>query len=161
METQLQADLSDLDFDLKSGIIRWKTQRSRNIKPGQIAGNISKVGYRSIKIDGKSYLAHRLVWLFAAGDWPKGDLDHINGDKLDNRISNLREANKSQNGANKHAIRSGLKGCCWNRGNNKWQASIRKNGKRTFLGYFDTEQEAHDAYCSAALIYHGEFARFN
>lgn len=89
-------------------------------------------------------------------------VDHINGNPLDNRRANLREATNSQNQANARK-RSGsvspLKGVTWMRSSRKWRAQIKRDGKTIYLGCFDTEQGAHEAYAAAAPIVHGEFAR--
>jgi hypothetical protein len=93
----------------------------------------------------------------------KGEyVDHINGDGLDNRRSNLRLATKAQNQRNQRLRRdnkSGFKGVCWDNRAKKWRALIRFNGKQKTLGYFDTPEEAYEAYCAAAIELHGEFAR--
>ena len=115
---------------------------------------------RSQWVDGRhlNLLLHRVI----AGT-PKGmDTDHKNGDGLDNRRSNLRNATTSQNMCNqrkKANSASGLKGASWAGHLGKWRATIRLNGKRKSLGVFDTPEQAHAAYCKAAPDFHGEFAR--
>lgn len=86
-------------------------------------------------------------------------IDHINGIKSDNRICNLRPATRSQNGANRVAIR-GMKGAFFHKSSGKWSAQISKENKKMHLGLFDTEGEAHEAYKEASLRMHGEFSRF-
>lgn len=89
-------------------------------------------------------------------------VDHINGNPLDNRRKNLRECDTSQNGKNKRASgESKYLGVCKSTGREKWQATIKANGKYKMLGRFDTQEEAALAYDKAAKIYHGEFARLN
>ena len=115
--------------------------------------------YLNIGIDYRVYKAHRLAWLYTHGEWPKGQIDHINGDKLDNRISNLRVATPSQNKQNARKARSdsrsGLLGATWYSKGKKWRAAIQVDGKKKHLGYFDTAQEAHDVFMKAKRELHG------
>ena len=127
-----------------------------------IAGTTHVKGYRQIRIDGILYMAHRVAWMMTYGCWPAGQLDHINGDKADNRITNLREATNGQNKANtfkaqKNSI-SGIKGVHQWR-SDRWTAQIRADGKRYYLGSFKTPEEARMAYADAAARYFGEFAQ--
>lgn len=127
-------------------------------------GTITKTGYRRIAIDGKRYLAHRLAWLYVHGSFPVEQLDHINGDRLDNRICNLREASQSQNLRNKkrtQSVNKYLKGAKFVAITGKWTAKIVFNKNTHHLGTFDTELEAHHAYAKAAGELHKEFARFS
>jgi hypothetical protein len=96
---------------------------------------------------------------------PKGvEVDHINGDKLDNRKANLRIADRYGNARNTRKIRVGTsryKGVCWKRRSDRWYASIKANGRHVFLGHFDTEEDAARVYNEAAKRYFGDFARLN
>lgn len=116
-------------------------------------------GYIVISILDKIHYAHRLAWLYMTGSYPELMIDHANGDKADNRFCNLREANNSQNQKNKK-VRSDsttkLKGA-W-KAKNRWVSQININGKKVHLGTFDTPEEAHEAYCSAADRYNKEFS---
>jgi hypothetical protein len=139
----------------------WTWLKSGNGRRANlVAGRIDFYGYRNIGIEGRPYKAHRLAWFYVTGAWPKGELDHINGDKGDNRWANLREANRSQNEANK-LVRSnntsGFKGVSWSRDLRKWRAYI--SGKQIHLGCFDTPHQAYAKYCLAARQHFGEFAR--
>ena len=155
-----QSEVKELfDYNTDTGVFIWKVSRSNSVKIGDIAGTITEHGYRAINLRGKIYYAHRLAWLYTFGCWPKGKMDHKNGVRSDNRINNIREANDLQNSANKKKIRSGLKGCYWNQDRQKWQAGISINNKTKNLGRFATEQEAHDAYFTAAQQLYGAFAR--
>jgi hypothetical protein len=135
----------------------------RQAKEGQKAGSLSPSdGYLRIRIDGRGYPVHRLAWLYVYGQWPSGEIDHINRIRDDNRLFNLREASISQNRWNRSKNRnntSGLKGVCFNKKEGKWQASIGVYGKLVHLGLHKTIEAAHAAYCAAAEQFHGEFAR--
>lgn len=151
-----------LDYNPTTGVFTWKVTRARGARAGAIAGSISKDGYGLIGIDGRNYPAHRLAWLHYHGVWPKGDIDHVSLDKLDNRIINLRPASRSQNMANTTAHRdnhSGLKGVFFDRRRQRWASMITKDGRRKWLGYFDTAELAHAAYTRAADVMFGVFAR--
>ena len=121
-------------------------------------------GYLIIRIDDVLYRACRLAWLYMTGEWPKGDVDHKDRNKANNKWANLRDATQSQNQANTTArasCQSGLKGA-YPHGQNpgRWTGQIKHNGKTLYLGSFDTPEEAHAAYRIKALELFGEFARF-
>lgn len=132
------------------------------MKAGDIAGMTHRTGYRMIYTGGKMYSSHRLAWLYMTGEWPTKDIDHINCVKHDNKWANLREATDAQNAMNrpKRVMTSGrLKGITWNKSAKKWQAGIGHNGVYHYLGLFNTQENAHAAYCVAAVARFGEFAR--
>ena len=150
-------------YDPETGELWWRVQKHRR-KMDQPAGSVAVNGrYRQISINRRQYLAHRLAWLYVHGEWPNGQIDHINGDRLDNRIANLREADNAQNSQNRPQQsnnKSGFKGVFFNhRHSQPWQAQIMARGQRVQLGYFATAEEAHEAYKEAAARLHGEFAR--
>ncbi len=149
-----------LDYNPENGVFVWKVRKSDKTKIGQVAGCFSR--YCLIRIDGKRYLAHRLAWLYMTGDWPSAQIDHANGDKFDNRWSNLRLATPSQNNANvgiRSNNTSGFKGVTWHKRNGAWQAQIAYGNCYTYLGQFKTKEEAAAAYQSAASQMHKEYAR--
>lgn len=152
-----------LDYSEETGVFKWKTRISNRIQIGDIAGNLDKDGYIQIRIHGVIYRAHRLVWLYLYGRWPKDQIDHINMIRKDNRISNLREASRTQNFMNKTKLKnntSGFKGVFWNTQKNKWSAKIIVNKKQIHLGSFLNSEDASAAYKIAAIKYHGEFANY-
>jgi HNH endonuclease len=127
---------------------------------GTIAGWIDAYGYRCIGIDGKSYKAHRLAWLWMTGEFPACEIDHIDGNPLNSRWENLRAADHGQNARNQKLRadnKSGFKGVRANC--QKWVARIRVNGKTVVIGSFVTPEAAHAAYAAKASELFGEFAR--
>src|SRR5690554_1482515 len=122
-----------LEYDLVTGVFRWRRRR-RGVRPDRLAGFNMKNGYLGIGIDGKNYYAHRLAWIYVHGEIPEGmHIDHINGDKRDNRIANLRVGTQGQNLQNLRAARSdnklGMLGVCFDKSRGKYKAYIAVNGK--------------------------------
>ena len=156
----LNQDLLCELFEYKDGHLYWKVNKGR-AKNGTKAGSIHNQGYLSVRINKKAYLLHRLIYLYHNGVLPEF-IDHINGNKLDNHIENLRPATLSQNGCNATLSKrntSGIKGVSWNKRYNKWEAYLNKNNKRTCIGKFSSLEEATKAVTEARNIYHKEFAR--
>lgn len=140
-----------LHYDSATGEFTWvrKSHSKAKAKPGDIAGGLCCYGYVRIKIGKKSYKAHRLAWLYTYGEWPTEFIDHINGDRSDNRISNIRCASNAQNQQNRKAGTNsshGLLGVTWNNQANRWAARIMLNGKRKHIGYYGSAEEASHAY---------------
>lgn len=150
-----------LDYDPLTGDFRWKVRRGQ-ASVGKIAGTPHNQGYIQIKAGEKIVLAHRLAWFVTYGKFPSCDIDHINGDKRDNRIANLRLATRSENMANTTLPRSntsGFKGVWYFKRTGRWMAGFRKDGKSIHLGYFDTAEEAAEAHRIAYAKAFGEYAR--
>jgi len=140
-------------YNPETGIIKWKTSgRGRKIKPENISDGVidKKEGYIYLQPGGKKYLAHRLIWLYEKGVMPKLQIDHIDGDRTNNRITNLREVTPSENQFNTKA-----KGYFFSKERNKYRALITAYGKTTYLGDFDTELEANNAYLKGKIRIHG------
>lgn len=119
-------------------------------------------GHGQIGIHCKNYMLHRVAWAHYYGEWPKGNLDHINGDPSDNRICNLREATQSQNMMNatiRSDSSSGVKGVSWSKKEKRWYAYINKNKKMLSLGRYELLEDAIAARIDGEKIHHGEFAR--
>jgi len=149
------------DYDAETGELRWRKHRYAPWV-GTVAGGVQKDGYRRVCFQTqyrcKSYPAHRLIWLWVYGEWPPVYIDHINMDKDDNRLVNLRLATRSQNLANQRSFnKNGFKGI--SPVGSRWRANIQKDRKSRYLGTFDTPEQAHAAYCEAAKQVHGEFMR--
>ena len=148
-----------LSYDAMSGVFTWRENRS-NVKAGAVAGCKNVHGYLVIRLFGKLRLAHRLAWLHHYGDeGMPALLDHINGDKADNRIANLRAATKVINGQNRRTAQtnnksSGLLGVAWLERVQKFMAYIDVGGKRRYLGLHSDKAVAHQVYLDAKRKIH-------
>lgn len=154
-----------LDYCPQTGIFQWKY---RSDMPNQwntrfaqqVAGGYSGDGYIAIRINGRRYLSHRLVFLWMTGSFPICEIDHINGIRYDNRFDNLREATSSENKMNacRHKDnKSGVKGIRFHKRAKKYQARVNIDGKAIYLGLFDTAEEAKTERDKVARCVHGDF----
>ena len=147
-----QSELKEiLHYNPKTGVFTWIESNSNRVKIGDIAGHFHKSsGYIVIAINGKLCKSHRLAWLYMTGHVPKDCIDHINGDRSDNRFCNLREATQSQNNQNRIKAQknntTGYLGVTFHKATNKYLAKIRIGGKCEHLGIFTTPEEASKAY---------------
>lgn len=152
-----------LDYDPLTGIFRWRDMpQGRRSLIGEVAGFPGNNGHWRIQIDGRTYQAHRVAWLYMTGVMPVEEVDHENLKRSDNRWENLRLATHAQNMSNTSARAtntSGFKGVSLFKQSGKWKAQIQSEGKGYHLGLFDTPEAAHAAYVEAANRLHGEFAR--
>lgn len=154
MDSNILRDL--LSYDEVSGAFTWNESRG-SVKKGSLAGYLGSGGYWQIKVSGSLYLAHRLAWLYVHGIWPDDQLDHKDGDRLNNSISNLRQCNSAQNHQNRRSVSgstSSSVGVCWEEGRKRWRADIKVEGKPRYLGRFLTEAEAISAYAKAKRDIH-------
>jgi len=146
-----------LHYDSDTGTFTWVDSRGR-VASGDVAGSPQSMGYLSIRINGRLHLAHRLAWLYSTGEWPKYQIDHINGIRTDNRISNLRDVTANVNQQNQRRGQSGgktgLLGVSLYKKTGKYRSEIMCFGAIKFLGYFDTAPEAHAAYVKAKREIH-------
>jgi hypothetical protein len=152
-----------LHYEPDTGNFYWTDNHPRIRWRGKKSGTPHHNGYIKISLDGQFYAAHRLAWLYVTGAWPKVYLDHINRDRADNRIANLRECDSQLNWFNSRArSASGLKGVYRRTANpNRWYAEIRVGGKLKTLGTFGSRDEAAAVYAAAARLHRGEFARLS
>lgn len=144
-----------LSYSPETGEFRWKKRASQK-QAGELAGYTSGT-YAQIGIDGVIYFSHRIAFLLVEGRWPHHDVDHINGNRQDNRWSNLREAKRHENNQNlgmRSDNRSGVKGVWWVSSSQKWSSQIQSQGKRYHLGSFESLEEAAAAYAAAKLKIH-------
>lgn len=141
-----------LHYDPFTGIFTWKVTRTGSAKPGTVAGYIKNEGYICIKIDCRSYMAHRLAFLYMLGRWPKGDVLHTDGRSADNRWHMLGEGTRAENLKDQqipHNNKSGTTGVCWGKKEQKWRARIKVNYKEINLGHFKDKADAIAARRSA------------
>lgn len=134
-----------LFYNTSTGEFLWTKSPAIRIKAGQSAGRICHNGYREIGFKKKLYRAHRLAWLLSYGEWPNEEVDHINGNRADNSLSNLRSVTRRENCKNiklKPGHASGVIGVRFHAQRDKWQAQITVDGKNFHLGYFHTKEPA-------------------
>ncbi len=151
---------SILDYNLDTGIFTWKVNKAQRTKIGDVAGWLSN-GYTKIEINNNSYNAHRLAWLYVYGKLPENLVDHIDGNRSNNKISNLRESTyqtNSQNYKTPKTNKSGVKNVSWYKSMNKWVVSISVKKIKKTIGYFDNLEFAELVAIEARNKYRGEFA---
>ena len=141
--------LENIHYDPETGIFTWIKQKAQRTKIGSIAGKKDNKGYVQLTYDYKNYSAHRLAWFYVYKEFPSKALDHINRNKEDNRISNLREVSSAENSQNRSS-----KGYWLQKAPNIWRSKIVVNNKTIYLGLFKTEEEAREAYVKAKREYH-------
>lgn len=156
-DTLIIADLHELlDYNPESGCITWKT----GLRTGIDAGSRRQDGYIKLCLRRKQYLGHRVAWAMHYGRWPEYQIDHINGNPRDNRISNLREATNRQNSLNRGRYKSNTSGHVGvARSGNRWRAYICSGGRQRHLGCFGDRKSASAAYESYAQKIFNEFKR--
>ena len=147
-----------MNYDPLTGQFSWRVRLSNRAPAGSLCTNKDRHGYIRVRIDGQLYWAARLAWFYVHGRWPPNDIDHIDGTRDNNAITNLREATRSQNLSNRKPGRA-FKGAYYNRRQNRWHSAICVNRVSHYLGMFKTEREAHQAYAAASAEHHGQFAR--
>jgi len=148
-----------LSYDANTGFFTHNKDFGSRYKIGDRAdtpGHAALTGYRLVNLLNSKYLGHRAAWLHHYGAWPDGIIDHINGDKSDNRIANLRDVSHQVNNENRrhksHQNKAGFMGVLI--ANGRYRARILVNRKGIHLGMFDTPEEANEAYIEAKRIYH-------
>jgi len=148
MSTLSHLDLiRSLSYDQETGIFTWNIPTSKTAV-GDQAGYLRKDGYRYIQINGKQCLAHRLAWFYVYKEWPPEDIDHINRNRADNRLENLRSSNRQLNAKNRSTYKNnttGEAGVYYMTGKYKWRAIITIDGKAVSLGCFPCKYSATQA----------------
>ena len=143
---------------------RAQSSWNKRFSEKQAFNILTNLGYLGGHLLGKTYKAHRVIWAIEMGKWPPQEIDHIDGDKTNNKMCNLRLANRSQNNANTVSRKNSSSkylGVHFVNRNKKWCAAIRKDRKTNFSGYFECEIEAAKAYDARAKELHGDFANLN
>jgi HNH endonuclease/AP2 domain len=149
-------------YDPDTGLLTWKRKTGDKVVVGSVAGCLNPKGYIRLMVNKHWMLAHRAAWAIYHGEWPARQIDHINGDKSDNRLVNLRQATPSQNGHNRGPQinnLSGYKGV--HRRGSRWAAQIKVGGRHIRLGTWPTAEEAAAAYDTAVRLFVGEFGKTN
>lgn len=161
---------SILDYNEKTGVLTWKKRPEEHFKSkkvfaiwngkysGKVAGcnhtNQNGKKYRLISIDNRRYLEHRVIWLLVHGIEPRNEIDHINGNGLDNRIENLRDITRGENNKNiklSKRNKSGFVGVSFDKAKGKYKAEIGLKGKTKFIGYFSDFTQACEARKKAEI----------
>jgi hypothetical protein len=140
-----------LHYAPETGVFTWKIKTCRKVVPGAIAGSIKPEGYTIIRINKIAYRASRLAWFYTTGKQPIYDIDHIDGDPRNNSFANLRDVTTAGNIQNQKKAHSRNKtgkflGVSKLKSSKRWRARICTNGVQTVIGWFDTPEEAHQAY---------------
>jgi hypothetical protein len=156
METLSAAEVRRLfDYMPETGKLIRKVRTSNRIKVGDEAGQRNTTGHLQCRVNGRLYLVHRIIWLFVYGSFPVGEIDHIDGDKTNNKICNLRDVSHTENMQNlqksHRGSKTGLLGAHPHKATGKFAAAIRVNGKQIHLGLFATAYSAHEAYMNAKI----------
>jgi hypothetical protein len=156
-------ELADQYFTHSDGKLYWKkvAHPSKQYLVGQEAGSIHKTGYRHITWRGKVHKAHRLIFMLHHGYLPK-EIDHINGDRSDNRIDNLRAVTRSENQCNRGVLAnntSGYPGVSWHKKSNAWLVRVMKDGKTRLQMYFKDLELAALVASEARDLYHGDYRK--
>jgi len=145
-----------VNYDRDSGVMTWKVQKAKATKIGSVVGTICNKGYLRVKIDGNLYLVHRLAWLYETGSMPDHQVDHINGNRLDNRLENLRVVTSQGNAQNRKRRTdntSGVVGVRWHKAHCRWYAVINVDKKQKHLGYFTEFSDVVNARKNAEVLY--------
>jgi len=148
-------------FDYSNGNLYWKKKTNTKTIIGSLAGTKHSKGYWHIAIHRKQYLAHRIIFLYHHGYLPEF-IDHIDGNKLNNKIENLREATKAQNLWNSKINsnnKTGFKNVFWDKQRRKWKVIIKQNKLSHYVGCFDNLDEANQQATQKRLLVHKNFAR--
>jgi hypothetical protein len=147
-----------LDYFPETGKLLWKKPLSNRVQPGKEAGACDGQGYRVLMVRGYITRVHRAIWAHYYGAWPTGFIDHVNGNRADNRISNLRDVSNAENLQNNYQPQANsttnLRGVWLDKRRGLFVAELSANRRRHRLGYFKTAEEAHQAYLGAKLLYH-------
>lgn len=144
-----------VSYDPETGVMTRIKARG-NTKAGSEIGSIDKDGYRATNINGRGYLVHRLIWLYVYGKFPDFQIDHINHDRTDNRISNLRDVSIRDNARNRNLMASNTSGCMgvvWHKVRKLWQAQLKIDNKTLYLGGYKDIKDAISARKEAEVIY--------
>ena len=157
--TMTQKDIkATFDYNPDTGVCTWKEYRLK-AAPGEPIDEryVYSDGYIVISFKGKAQMLHRLIWVWMTGEWPENQIDHLNGDKMDNRWENLRDVTQYQNLCNKSAYaKESPEPPGVTKKGNKWVAILTVNKTQMKLGSFNSPEKAHNAYLQAKVLFHGQ-----
>jgi len=156
MSENWQPEQLDAEFTYEDGILYWKKPRTGVVVGAPVGSIDTSTGYNRTSLYGKKIYVHQLVWALHNGGLPTKEIDHINHNKLDNRIENLREVSHKENGKNQSLSKnntSGYSGVCWYKSRSNWAVSIKVDGANKFLGYFNRLEDAVAAKQKANAMY--------
>lgn len=148
--------LNTLDYDPDTGEFVWKIKTSKKVVVGKRAGGLNSAGYVQIKINNHFLYGHRLAWFYVHGQWPVAEIDHINRNPSDNRIANLRLADRflqNQNKCVRKDSKTGVSGVRFRKDTLKWTADLKRNKKTIYLGCFQDKESAILARKNAEALY--------
>lgn len=150
-----------MEYECESGRLLWKVSKNSHngrVKPGVPVGSVNGGGYLETRVNGYRTYVHRIAWALHHGAWPTKHIDHIDGNKLNNAIANLRDVPQHINVENQRKLHSnntsGYTGVMWRTDKKRWCAVIQVKGKRMRKGGFDTPEQAHEAYLQAKRSLH-------
>lgn len=149
-----------VSYNPETGLFFWNHNFGSRAAAGEVIGSDDMHGYKTVRLNKKSYKLHRLAWFYVNAEWPKGDIDHINGMRSDNRISNLRDVTRKINLENRTVSSKnacGLYGVYYDKRKKKYYSAISQNNKKIHLGMFETPEAAHAAYLQAKINSHAGF----
>ena len=161
IKNKLTQELVQALFEYREGALYWRTRAAANVRAGDLAGFVQGNGYRGVVIDRKIHSLHRIIFLYHYGHLPK-IVDHIDGNILNNDITNLRAATVATNGANRRVgcnNTSGVKNVSWHKAIAKWDVRVQKAGVSYYIGSYEALEDAAHAAAQARLVLHQEFAR--
>lgn len=155
----LPAIADRLAYEPETGEFRWKSGKPRgSAKVGGLAGTVHTSGRKYVRVDGRTYLAHRLAWALTHGEWPRGEIDHIDGNNGNNALANLRDVDHHVNMQNLRAAKAdnscGSLGVYQIKSSGRWRAQIKAVGVKKHIGCYATRDEAAAAYLTAKRKHH-------
>jgi outer membrane protein assembly factor BamB len=145
-----------LSYDRDTGELRWRVRPVANIPAGTIAGRVNGSGYWQTNVRGRKYSNHRLAWLIVTGEWPKGQIDHVNRIRSDNRFCNLRDVSGSENCLNRDYRFTNPRGVSFVQRTEKWQVQVCLYRQVKYIGQYADRDVAISAYANAVASLRGE-----
>lgn len=149
------------DYNPETGMLSWKVRPGNRVRIGDVVDSVHSEGYVQVGVNGERRLAHHVIWLWLYGEMPEGDVDHINRVRNDNRQCNLREVDRTENLLNgEYKNETGFQGVM-KMPSGRFRAAIHIKRRCTYIGSFDTAEQAHAAYANKHVELYGEKSRFH